>query len=296
MTLKLIFPSCLLIAWIGFCAYLSKNRCCGNELPEETIPLSSDRLSIQDRSTLVAKMETGFDFPAQRANLLHPISAQQLKTLRRLADYLATHPERRLTLTGYYTAQEKHRNADLGLARALLLKQELQHFGIPALQVATRQDMSSSQSDELPILKNAIRFDFEAMPAPQQLTQEMQTAINDQKVILHFDVAEGSIEPTPTQLAYFEQLQHCLTNYPTQSIKITGYTDDQGQPRQNVRLGRERALMVKNYLLDMGFSKEDLFTESAGERDPISSNTSAAGRAKNRRVEVELISAEISAR
>jgi outer membrane protein OmpA-like peptidoglycan-associated protein len=286
---KFILPSVLLIGWIGLCAYLSSTRCCGTGLDDSSLSSSTYQLTISDLSDVVAKADISFDFPYQQATLLHSISAPQLKVLRGLSTYLEQHPDRRLLLTGYYTKQEKNINADLGLERARLLKQELQHFGIPSLQVVTQQDLSIDHDEELPILKDAIQFEFTAMPEVEQLVEEMQLKMDKQKVILHFDVAEEDIDPTPTQLSYFDQLQQYLDQHPNATIKITGYTDDQGEPRQNVRLGRERALMVKNFLLNRGFDREHLLTESAGERDPISSNASPSGRAKNRRVEIQLV-------
>ena len=72
--------------------------------------------------------------------------------------------------------------------------------------------------------------------------------------------------------------------YPNQNITIDGYTDNRGKKAMNLRLSQRRADAVRRHLVDMGVNAARLKAVGHGEADPIASNSSAAGRAANRRV------------
>lgn len=69
---------------------------------------------------------------------------------------------------------------------------------------------------------------------------------------------------------------------------VTGYTDNKGSEQYNLALGSRRANAVKAYLITKGVDSNRITTESRGEANPIASNATAAGRAKNRRVEIKI--------
>jgi outer membrane protein OmpA-like peptidoglycan-associated protein len=67
---------------------------------------------------------------------------------------------------------------------------------------------------------------------------------------------------------------------------LTGHADWIGSARANQHIGLERAEAVRRLLADRGFDPAQLRVVSAGARAPIAPNTSAAGRAENRRVTI----------
>ncbi|CAM3650108.1 putative outer membrane protein [Flavobacterium saliperosum S13] len=79
-----------------------------------------------------------------------------------------------------------------------------------------------------------------------------------------------------------------LKEYPTSKFSIEGHTDSSGSDAANLKLSKDRAAAVKNYLIDNGIAADRLTSEGFGESKPIDSNKTAKGKANNRRVEVKL--------
>ena len=71
-------------------------------------------------------------------------------------------------------------------------------------------------------------------------------------------------------------------------IYIYGHADSLGTDKYNLDLSLKRAETVKNYLINSGISTQSLEIKALGETDPIADNTTREGRAKNRRVFLEL--------
>lgn len=68
-------------------------------------------------------------------------------------------------------------------------------------------------------------------------------------------------------------------------IKIDGYTDFIGSEGYNLELSVKRAKAIKNYLISKGAIENNISIEGYGEQNPVSSNNTENGRARNRRVE-----------
>ena len=72
-------------------------------------------------------------------------------------------------------------------------------------------------------------------------------------------------------------------------VIATGHTDSVGSEAYNNKLGERRAQAVRAYLISRGVDKRRVYIESRGESQPVADNKTAAGRAKNRRVEIEVV-------
>lgn len=72
-----------------------------------------------------------------------------------------------------------------------------------------------------------------------------------------------------------------------QSVNAVGYTDSVGSVRYNKALSERRARAVKAYLVSKGVAPSMIATSGRAEQDPVASNESAEGRAKNRRTAIE---------
>ena len=95
----------------------------------------------------------------------------------------------------------------------------------------------------------------------------------------------GSAELTPDSYATLDSVVAGLKGNPTAEIEIRGYTDSRGRTSTNQELSQRRAMSVLKFLVDAGVERKRLSAVGYGENDPIASNATADGRAKNRRIE-----------
>lgn len=72
-------------------------------------------------------------------------------------------------------------------------------------------------------------------------------------------------------------------------IVAVGHTDSVGSDAYNQKLSARRAEAVKAYLVSKGIEKNRVYTEGKGEKQPVADNKTKEGRAKNRRVEIEVV-------
>ncbi len=79
-----------------------------------------------------------------------------------------------------------------------------------------------------------------------------------------------------------------------QKIEVQAHTDYKGSGEANLKLSEQRASSVRDYLVSRGVSENRLVARGYGESLPIADNMTAEGRAKNRRVELKIISDESS--
>ena len=101
-----------------------------------------------------------------------------------------------------------------------------------------------------------------------------------------FSFAPGSAQIKPQLLPVLDQLAQGLD--PKTRLTIVGYSDSTGSEAVNDRLSLERAANVRDYLRRQGVDPTHIIVNGRGERDPVASNDSVAGRAQNRRVEILL--------
>jgi OOP family OmpA-OmpF porin len=103
---------------------------------------------------------------------------------------------------------------------------------------------------------------------------------------IRFATSSAAIEPT--SLALLDRLVDVAERCPAATIEISGHTDSQGAEDINLDLSRRRARAVLDYLAGKGVSAERLQAVGYGEGRPIADNSTATGRARNRRIEFKI--------
>ena len=97
----------------------------------------------------------------------------------------------------------------------------------------------------------------------------------------------GSVSFTPdSDVALSQLLSLLIETYPDALVRIEGHTDNTGPDTVNLRVSRDRAAAVANFLIARGVRADRLLVKGYGATQPIADNTTDAGRARNRRIEV----------
>ena len=102
-----------------------------------------------------------------------------------------------------------------------------------------------------------------------------------------FDLNESSIKPSFS--GTLESVALVLKEYDKTIIQIEGHTDSSGSDSYNQLLSERRASSVRDFLLNQGIEPKHTRAVGYGERYPVASNDTAAGREQNRRVELTLV-------
>ena len=102
-----------------------------------------------------------------------------------------------------------------------------------------------------------------------------------------FDVNKADLKPEGR--AKLDDLVSKMAGINLEVIIAVGHTDSDGSDAFNQRLSVRRAESVKNYLATKGVERNRIYTEGKGEKQPVADNKTREGKAKNRRVEVEVV-------
>jgi OmpA-OmpF porin, OOP family len=120
-------------------------------------------------------------------------------------------------------------------------------------------------------------------PAPQPPAATKVTYAAD----AFFDFDKAVLKPEGK--AKLDDLVGKIQGINLEVIIAVGHTDSVGSDTYNQKLSVRRAEAVKSYLVSKGIEKNRVYTEGKGEKQPVADNKTAEGRAKNRRVEIEVV-------
>jgi OOP family OmpA-OmpF porin len=119
-------------------------------------------------------------------------------------------------------------------------------------------------------------------PAPMPVSEKVSFAAE-----ALFDFDKSAVKPEGA--AALDGLLAKLVGMNTEVMVTVGHTDSVGSDAYNQRLSLRRAEAVKAYIVSKGVDASRVYTEGKGESQPIADNSTAEGRAKNRRVTVEVV-------
>ncbi len=120
--------------------------------------------------------------------------------------------------------------------------------------------------------------------------QVSQTPDNQLKLNIPSDISfdTGRADIKPNLRPILDQFASGLTSQGNTEVRIVGHTDNTGSDAVNDPLSVQRAQSAKNYLAARGVDPNRISTAGRGEREPVADNSTEAGRARNRRVEIFL--------
>ena len=120
-----------------------------------------------------------------------------------------------------------------------------------------------------------------------EIKEEEQDIIDVAFENLEFETGKAVIKDVSHES--LDALAELLIKKPEWRIKVAGHTDSQGAAQTNLILSKKRAEAVKAYLVSRGVKEDRIIVQYFGETKPIADNSTAEGRQKNRRVEMEII-------
>ncbi|MCZ2407392.1 MAG: OmpA family protein [Burkholderiales bacterium] len=130
-----------------------------------------------------------------------------------------------------------------------------------------------------------------AAPAPAPAPAAAPAAPTSSKVTYaadaFFDFDKAVLKPEGK--AKLDDLASKVQGINLEVIIAVGHTDSVGSDAYNQKLSVRRAEAVKAYLVSKGIEKNRVYTEGKGEKQPVADNKTKEGRAKNRRVEIEVV-------
>ncbi len=107
---------------------------------------------------------------------------------------------------------------------------------------------------------------------------------------IEFETGRATIKPISYPI--MDDVVDLMKERPSLRIGVYGHTDSKGVPANNLKLSKDRAAAVRNYLLGKGVAAARLESEGFGQTKPVASNDNEDGRAKNRRVEFKVLNAD----
>ena len=117
-----------------------------------------------------------------------------------------------------------------------------------------------------------------------------QTADNQLKLSIPNDIsfATGRHDIQPRLMPILDQFAQGLNQQPSMEVRIVGHTDNTGSDAINNPLSVNRAQSARDYLVSRGVASSRISIDGRGSREPIADNSTEAGRARNRRIDIFL--------
>src|SRR5947208_12256127 len=121
-----------------------------------------------------------------------------------------------------------------------------------------------------------------AAPKPKPAAEKVTSAGT-----VHFDFDKAELKPDGK--ATLDELASKVRGINLEVVIAIGHADMIGSDAYNQKLSVRRAEAIKAYLVSKGIEPNRIYTEGKGEKQPVADNKTTEGRAKNRRVEIEVI-------
>jgi outer membrane protein OmpA-like peptidoglycan-associated protein len=172
--------------------------------------------------------------------------------------------------------------AQNSMDEAALLKQET--------QAAKRY--AQAQAEEADLAKQEAELAIEEAQSLRRKLNSIATQRTDKGLMMTlgdfvFDSGKSSIKKEAA--ANFSKVVEFINTYPDNKVRIEGHTDSSGSNQLNLKLSQQRAEAIKAQLVKNGIKASQIEALGMGEEFPIAENSTQAGKAKNRRVEIIIL-------
>jgi OmpA-OmpF porin, OOP family len=268
----------LLAVW--WCVYLIL----GQRAPQEPAVATTTRLqtlNFTQGSQSILKAYDHFSFPLAQAK--PDLNANNALFLDKISSHLQRNPRLLLNITGACSLDEKHENCgffeNLGLARAHEVRKLLIQRGIEARRITLSYNLGGEGIRVQPLAFEAYMLAQSVDFAPLAYTFDDMT-FSDESF-----VPNGTeFRPILPLVQYADSVRKFLSLHKDKKLSIIGHTDNEGEAKTQLSLGRERATNVMRYFRELGIPPRQMAAFSEGSKHPVIDNSSEVGRRRNRRI------------
>ncbi len=109
------------------------------------------------------------------------------------------------------------------------------------------------------------------------------------KALNGIEFQSGKATIKKTSFGILDDIVKVMNENPSYKLSIKGHTDNAGKADKNQKLSEDRANAVKDYMVKKGVDEKRMTAQGFGQDKPVASNSTKAGKAKNRRVEFEVV-------
>jgi outer membrane protein OmpA-like peptidoglycan-associated protein len=184
-------------------------------------------------------------------------------------------------------AERERQQAELAKVEADKARQAaLDQQQLLAAEAAKAHDAAERAEDEKTELRRQLLTQFNQILQTRDSARGLIVNMSD----VLFDTGRYTLKPGAREK--LAKVAGIIEAHPGLKIAVEGHTDSVGSDEYNVRLSNERADAVRSYLVSQGVDGEKITAAGFGKTRPVASNSTAAGRQANRRVEM-VVSGEI---
>jgi OmpA-OmpF porin, OOP family len=150
--------------------------------------------------------------------------------------------------------------------------------------VAAMATVALPGGNSLSVAPNSFNYNL-----AQYLASTTDTTVPKTFIFDNLNFETGTTTLTPESQPTVTNLIAILKAYPATQVRLDGYTDNTGSPEANQKLSLDRAEAVKAMLVNGGIDADRLTTAGHGQDNPVASNDTEEGKAKNRRLELVVV-------
>jgi outer membrane protein OmpA-like peptidoglycan-associated protein len=186
------------------------------------------------------------------------------------------------------SARAQEQAARLQAEQAKLSADEQQRLAEQARLQAQQADQKAQEADRLRAQAEQAQRQLR-LQLLQQFNLILDTRDTARGLIVNmsdvlFDFNKFTLRPAAREK--LAKISGIILSHPGLTLEVDGYTDSIGSEEYNLKLSDQRAGGVRDYLLSEGIASDNITAKGFGKDDPVASNDNAAGRQKNRRVEM----------
>jgi OOP family OmpA-OmpF porin len=232
-------------------------------------------------------------FLKNSAKLVMPVSDSITTGIDNLKKFLEANPKQKITITGYATSDETNSTTfeNLGIARANDVKNYFVSKGLLENQFSTKGAIIDKWKMSADTLLGPAEYAFETIDSTATANDEwsaLKAKINADPLILHFSTNKSREKLTDAEKQKVADIAKYAENVKDAVVVVVGHSDNVGNRDSNIILGQKRADFSKDYLSKNGIDNTRIETQSKGPDEPIGDNSTAEGKASNRRTVITI--------